>query len=50
MSCLKDGQWYVAGITSWGIAWCEGIPAVYTRVSMYELWIGATMDFYRPSA
>ncbi|XP_062610356.1 polyserase-2-like [Saccostrea cucullata] len=38
--CEKNGQWRLAGVTSWGISTCSGsYPSVYTRVSSYLSWI-----------
>ena len=42
MSCMEDGVWYVAGVTSWGLVTCNGLPGVYTRVSKYWEWIEVT--------
>ena len=42
MSCLDGDTWYVAGITSWGVVTCQGLPGVYTRVSKYWEWIELT--------
>jgi secreted trypsin-like serine protease len=39
MSCFKNQIWYEAGLTSWGMSTCQGIPAVYTRISYYYTWI-----------
>eukprot|EP00105_Crassostrea_gigas_P033614 XP_011457056.1 PREDICTED: plasminogen isoform X1 [Crassostrea gigas] len=41
LSCMKNGKWTLAGVTSFGVAGCEtgGSPDVYTRVSMYRPWI-----------
>lgn len=39
MTCLKNGKWYQAGLTSWGIATCNFVPPVYTRISSYLDWI-----------
>lgn len=40
LAVAVDGQWYVAGITSWGIDCAQvGYPGVYTRVSKYVSWI-----------
>jgi len=33
----------VAGLTSWGVATCNGVPGVYTRVSKYWEWIDLVM-------
>jgi len=43
MSCYKDGNWYLAGSTSWGIAGCQGVPGVYTRISSFWEWIDLIM-------
>jgi secreted trypsin-like serine protease len=43
MHCLKDGNWYVSGLASWTIATCNGIPAVYTRISSFWEWIQLNM-------
>jgi hypothetical protein len=43
MSCFKDGQWWQAGLTSWGVVFCNGVPAVYTRLSSFWEWIHFNM-------
>ena len=43
MHCYKDGVWYAAGITSWGIVTCRTLPPVYTRISKYWEWIVTNM-------
>lgn len=43
MSCLVDGDWYLAGLTSWGVAGCRGVPGVYTRTSKFWEWIDLQM-------
>ncbi|XP_061174876.1 suppressor of tumorigenicity 14 protein-like [Saccostrea echinata] len=41
LSCMKDGKWMLAGVTSFGVTGCEtsGYPDVYTRTSVYRPWI-----------
>lgn len=41
LACNVNGQWYLAGATSWGISGCttRGYPSVYTRVSYFRDWI-----------
>ena len=53
MSCLsqdpaEEGKWYVAGVASWGIITCSGVPGVFTRVSMYWEWIDLVMLLNAP--
>jgi len=48
MSCFKNQIWYVAGFASWTIATCNGIPAVYTRVSSFWPWIQLEMAVNPP--
>ncbi|KAJ8306433.1 hypothetical protein KUTeg_016978, partial [Tegillarca granosa] len=39
--CKVDGNYVLAGVTSWGISTCSGeYPSVYTRVSHFIDWIG----------
>lgn len=49
MSCFKNEIWYQAGLTSWGIATCNGIPPVYTRISSYWSWIQLEMMLNAPT-
>jgi len=49
MSCLKDGVWWQAGVTSWGSSTCSHIPAVYTRVSSFWEWIRLVMLLNSPN-
>ncbi|XP_061196769.1 fibrinolytic enzyme, isozyme C-like [Saccostrea echinata] len=38
--CKKNGDYMLAGVTSWGISTCDGsYPSVYTRVSKYLDWM-----------
>lgn len=46
MSCFKDGTWYQAGLTSWGVANCKNMPPVYTRLSYFWEWIQLVMAAY----
>lgn len=46
MSCKVDGVWHVAGVTSWGIATCVGLPSVYTRITSYLDWLEGKMELY----
>jgi len=39
MSCKIGDIWYVAGVTSFGPAFCSRWPAVYTRLTSYYNWI-----------
>lgn len=42
----RDEQWYLAGITSWGIDCATfGYPGVYTRVSRFVPWINRVMGW-----
>jgi secreted trypsin-like serine protease len=50
MSCYKNQVWYVAGLTSWGIATCDRQPGVYTRISYFWSWIELTMALNPPPA
>ncbi|CAH7225871.1 Prss40 [Phodopus roborovskii] len=39
--CLRDGSWYVVGLTSWSLP-CEtpiSSPSVFARVSYFDKWI-----------
>ena len=37
---MKDGRWYLAGITSFGSGCAKpGYPDVFTRVTSYQDWI-----------
>jgi len=38
--CLKNGQYVVVGLVSWGIG-CgdEGVPGIYTKVDNFYDWI-----------
>ncbi|CAH1781638.1 unnamed protein product [Owenia fusiformis] len=42
MRCSEGGQNVVAGVTSWGVVGCTGMPNVYTRVASYNSWICQT--------
>ncbi|GAB1606193.1 serine protease 30 [Argonauta hians] len=39
--CVRNGYYYLVGITSWGVSGCRtsGYPSVYTRVAYYSHWI-----------
>ena len=40
LAIQRDGQWWLAGITSWGIGCAEpGFPGIYTRVTAFTNWI-----------
>ncbi|CAH1786490.1 unnamed protein product [Owenia fusiformis] len=44
LSCLVtdsagNERWTVSGITSFGLAGCEGFPSIYTKVASYRDWI-----------
>ncbi|CAH1782056.1 unnamed protein product [Owenia fusiformis] len=39
MTCSEGGQDVVAGVTSWGVVGCLGMPNVYTRVATYRSWL-----------
>ncbi|KAF6035073.1 hypothetical protein EB796_006612 [Bugula neritina] len=45
LACLVNGQWYLAGATSWGISGCttRGYPSVYTRISYFSEWVRENM-------
>jgi secreted trypsin-like serine protease len=49
MTCLRDGTWFQAGLTSWGVATCSLVPPVYTRISYYWDWINIMMQLNSPS-
>ncbi|XP_061175620.1 elastase-1-like [Saccostrea echinata] len=42
--CQKNGQWVLAGVTSWGSSNCQNMPNVYTRVSKYLSWMDTKMS------
>lgn len=44
MACLKNGKFYVAGITAGGIE-CgnEGVPGLYVNVVSYLPWLQGVM-------
>ena len=45
MVAMLDGVYYQIGIISFGTKECAtGIPAVYTRVSVYLDWISGKME------
>jgi len=47
LNCMVDGEWEIAGVTSWGRAGCSPeSPSVYARVSTYLDWIHETMERY----
>merc|ERR1712121_140912 len=35
LECMQGGSKVNAGVTSWGVVGCAGLPSVYTRVSNY---------------
>jgi len=42
---LKDGRWYLAGITSFGSGCAKpGFPDVFSRITKYVSWIANVMD------
>jgi secreted trypsin-like serine protease len=44
---MKDGRWYVAGITSFGSGCAKpGFPDVFTRLTYYADWIRDTISEY----
>ena len=43
MTCKVDDTWYVVGVASFGVVFCQGVPMVYTRVSSYVDWVDDTM-------
>ncbi|ELU10271.1 hypothetical protein CAPTEDRAFT_117310, partial [Capitella teleta] len=44
LNCFVDGQWEVAGVTSWGRNGCDPIfPSGYARVSNFLPWIKQTI-------
>ncbi|XP_047199102.1 transmembrane protease serine 9 [Hippoglossus stenolepis] len=47
LTCRKpSGQWFVAGVTSWGHGCGRiGFPGVYTRVTSVRKWISTYMPF-----
>ncbi|KAK7115518.1 uncharacterized protein [Littorina saxatilis] len=46
--CLRDGYYYLAGVTSWGVSGCQttGYPSVFSRVSFYQNWIEGVIQTY----
>ncbi|KAK3896240.1 hypothetical protein Pcinc_000094 [Petrolisthes cinctipes] len=45
---MKDGRWYLAGITSFGSGCAKpGFPDVYTRITYYLPWIKQQMRKHR---
>ena len=44
LAVQRDGQWYLAGITSWGEGCAvPGYPGIYTRVTAFTSWIRSAM-------
>ena len=41
--CRVDGEYVLAGVTSWGVTTCEGFPSVYVRVTHFLEWIDSNM-------
>jgi len=51
LTCLIDGRWTQAGITSWGFDCATpNHPGVYTRLACFTQWIQAKLRGYRPVA
>jgi len=47
LNCQVNGEWEVAGVTSWGIRGCDPkYPSVYARISTYLDWINGIMSKY----
>ncbi|XP_014772000.1 serine protease 30 [Octopus bimaculoides] len=46
--CVRNGYYYLVGITSWGVSGCRtsGYPSVYTRVAFYSDWIHQKFSNY----
>ncbi|XP_047472277.1 chymotrypsin-like elastase family member 2A isoform X1 [Penaeus chinensis] len=45
---MRDGRWYLAGVTSFGSGCAKpGFPDVYTRITYYLPWIKQQMRIYR---
>jgi len=43
LQCNEGGK-VVAGVTSWGVVGCQGMPSVYTRISNYNQWIDDNLN------
>ena len=39
LACEVEGQWVLAGVTSWALGCDVNYPSVYTSVSYYRSWI-----------
>ncbi|KAG7156168.1 Serine proteinase stubble-like 7 [Homarus americanus] len=45
---MRDGRWYLAGVTSFGSGCAKpGFPDVYTRITYYLPWIKQQMRIFR---
>ncbi|CAH1803129.1 unnamed protein product [Owenia fusiformis] len=42
MNCQEGGSYVAAGVTSWGVVGCLGMPSVYVRTSTYRQWLCST--------
>jgi secreted trypsin-like serine protease len=41
---MKDGRWYLSGLTSFGSGCAKpGFPDVFTRINSYNRWIHETI-------
>ena len=44
---MKDGRWYLAGLTSFGSGCAKpGFPDVFTRLTHYLEWINSTLALH----
>jgi len=50
LAVINSGNWFLAGVTSWGIGCGWTTPGVYTNVSNYKLWIEAKISSKNPQA
>ena len=48
LAVITSGNWFLAGVTSWGIGCGWTTPGVYTNVSNYKLWIEAKISSKNP--
>ena len=47
LSCRVNGEWKLAGVTTWGVFNCDpAFPSVYTKVSDYIDWINHVINIY----